>query len=118
MDNCKKASRLNPKLRYQVRLGTLDIELWTKNVEEIQYMKTPLLEFGMLPSIDGEGFQPMEDRAYQFKGNKRQRSQSPQQSTNKRFEATREDVNLDNTVQEEILLNSAMDQQDSCDITL
>ena len=61
MNNCKKAHRFNPKHRYQIRLGNSDIELWTKNFDESQYLKTPLLEFGMLPPIEVEEFQPIEE---------------------------------------------------------
>ena len=106
MNNCKKAHRLNPKLRYQIRLGTTDIELWTKNFDEIQYLRTPLLEFGSLPPIEIHEFQPIEERTIQ--GGKRQRSESPQLVQNKRF-----NENLDGTLQEESLLNSAMDQQET-----
>ena len=107
LNNCKKAHRLNPKLRYQIRLGNSDIELWTKNIGEYQYMKTPIYEFGMLPPIDDDEFQPIDDRRSQ--GNKRQRSESPQTVQNKRFEANA----LNGTFTEEILLNTAMDHQES-----
>ena len=107
MNNCKKAHRLNPKLRYQIRLGNSDIELWTKNFDENQYIKTLLLEFGMLPPIEIEDFQPIDER--KSNGSKRQRSESPQLVQNKRFEGNI----IDGTVEDETILNSAMDQQDS-----
>ena len=61
----------------------------------------------MLPPIDIDEFQPIDERKSQ--GNKRQRSESPQIVQNKRFEGN----TLDGTIHDETLLNSAMDQQES-----
>ena len=61
----------------------------------------------MLPPIEIDEFQPMDERKSQE--SKRQRSESPQLVQNKRFEGN----TLDGTIHEETLLNSAMDQQES-----
>ena len=61
----------------------------------------------MLPPIDSDDFRPIDERISQ--GNKRQRSESPQIVQNKRFEGN----TLDGTINEDMLLNIAMDQQES-----
>ena len=40
------------KLRYQIRLGVNDIELFTKRVDDAFYVKVYLETYGVLPVID------------------------------------------------------------------
>ena len=44
--NCKEHKKTNPELRYQVKLGPHNIELWTKLLREPQYTKQPLTAYG------------------------------------------------------------------------
>merc|ERR1712105_65978 len=75
--NCKIAQKSNPQLRYQIRLGNHDIELWTKHLGEQYFLLTPLNEFGPLPSIGKElNVSPIRIRNSQKKS-KRDRSVSP-----------------------------------------
>merc|ERR1712240_954224 len=52
--NCKEAKKTNPDLRYQVKLGPDNIELWTKLLREPQYTKQELTTYGPIiePVID------------------------------------------------------------------
>ena len=52
--NCKEAKKTNPNLRYQVKLGPDNIELWTKLLREPQYTKQSLTAYGNIeePNID------------------------------------------------------------------
>ena len=56
IENCKEAQKQDINLRYQVRLGSKDIELWTKHVGENYFQKTPLFAFGDLPDIEKRNF--------------------------------------------------------------
>ena len=53
-NNCKEEKKKNPDLRYLVKLGQDNIELWTKQLREPQYSKQPLTVFGNIeePNID------------------------------------------------------------------
>merc|ERR1712240_472056 len=44
--NCNERRKINKDLRYMVKLGTDNIELWTKYLREPQYSKQPLATFG------------------------------------------------------------------------
>merc|ERR1712240_423335 len=44
--NCKEQRKKDKDLRYMVKLGTDNIELWTKHLREHQYTQQPLTTFG------------------------------------------------------------------------
>merc|ERR1712240_203775 len=53
-NNYKEKKKSNPELRYQVKLGQDNIELWTKLLREPQYTKRKLTVFSNIeePNID------------------------------------------------------------------
>ena len=53
-NNCKEQKIRNPNLRYQVKLGEQNIELWTKQLGEIEYKQVELTIYGQytLPKLD------------------------------------------------------------------
>merc|ERR1711873_381795 len=44
--NCNEQKKTNKDLRYTVRIGTDNIELWTKHLQEPQYSQQPLDTYG------------------------------------------------------------------------
>merc|ERR1712240_251050 len=44
--NCNERKKIDKDLRYMVKLGTDNIELWTKHLREPQYTQQPLATFG------------------------------------------------------------------------
>ena len=44
--------QLDRKLRYQIRLGVNDIELFTKREDDKFYVKVDFEKYGVLPDID------------------------------------------------------------------
>merc|ERR1712240_754436 len=53
-NNCKEAKKKNTDLRYMVKLGHNNIELWTKQLRDPQYSQQPLTVFGDIeePNIE------------------------------------------------------------------
>ena len=52
--NCWQARSSNKLLRTQIRLGTNDLELYTKQKNEFIWLKTPLTEFGEINDVELE----------------------------------------------------------------
>ena len=103
--NCKNAQKINPKLRYQVRLGTKNVQLFTKEVGDQYFRETPNTLFGPVPDIGYNKYSPIKERMLLLT-NKRPRSVSPQ-STNKQQRRT---LNADSSMElDQTLLNDAMD---------
>ena len=52
--NCNEQKKINKELRYIVKIGTDNIELWTKHPQEPQYSKQPLDTYGEIepPNLD------------------------------------------------------------------
>merc|ERR1712240_873462 len=52
--NCNERKKIDKDLRYMVKLGTDNIELWTKHLREPQYTQQPLTTFGEIeePNIE------------------------------------------------------------------
>ena len=105
LDNCKKGQNVNPNIRYQLRLGNKDIELWTKISDEYYYHKTLLNVFGDI-STDSNEFSPPHPRSKQTFSSKRMRSESP----DKPNKTSRNDEDMDDddisTILEEALINT------------
>ena len=105
LENCKQQQQKDQNLRYQIRLGRKDIELWTKYQGEKYFRKTPILAFGDLPEIEDDTFSPIKERSVQ--SIKRPRSQSPSvRNTHPRTSSLEEDRD------EERMLAAAMEQQE------
>ena len=49
--NCQHERQNNPNLRYQIRLGQVDLELQTKSKNDLYWQVTPLEAFGPLEPI-------------------------------------------------------------------
>jgi hypothetical protein len=88
--NCKKAREQNVNLRTQIRLGTDDLELYTKYKGEPYWQKTPVLEFGDLSDMtvkQSAQYSPIQQRKEQHLKRKSppspsSPSSSPSSSTN------------------------------------
>ena len=105
LSNCKEQQKIQPRLRYQIRLGNGDISLWTKEVGEPSYICTPITAFGSLPPIKFDGLLT--------KGTtKRMRSLSPPNTQNKR-QCNDGDSSIEIDNQDTTVLNLAMDNLDS-----
>ena len=102
--NCKIAQKSNPKLQYQVRLGTSNVQLYTKEVGDQFFRETPNALFGPVPDITKTKYSPIKERMI-LSTNKRPRSLSPE-SANKQQRLLNSDssMELDQTI-----LNDAMD---------
>ena len=100
LSNCKEQQKIQPRLRYQIRLGNGDISLWTKEVGEPAYICTPITAFGSLPPIENDGPTKMTT--------KRLRSVSPPNSQNKR-QCNDADSSIEMDNNDTTVLNSAMD---------
>ena len=102
--NCKIAQKANPKLRYQVRLGTSNVQLYTKEVGDQFFRETPNALFGPIPDIYKTKYSPIKERMI-LSTKKRPRSLSPQ-STNKQQRQLNSDSSMD---LDQTILNDAMD---------
>ena len=107
--NIKEAQKQDINLRYQVRLGSKDIELWTKHVGENYFQKTPLFAFGDLPDIEKKEFSPIKERDFQSSDRKRDRSESPEMPSKKGRASNYDQVfnNCDTKKDEEFLVTAA-----------
>ena len=90
---CKIQREINPKLRTQIRLGSNDIELYTKEINEPYWLKTPVLEFGPLPPIgyklktdQDKVFSPPKERGHVMSGsmNSKRQASSPRENDAKK----------------------------------
>ena len=90
---CKIQREINPKLRTQIRLGSNDIELYTKEINEPYWLKTPVLEFGPLPPIgyklktdQDKVFSPTKERGHVMSGsmNSKRQASSPRENDAKK----------------------------------
>merc|ERR1712240_494959 len=85
-NNCKEAKKKNTNLRYMVKLGHDNIELWTKQLRGPQYSKQPLTVFGDIeePNIQriitspNFGQSPPKGREKPYNYNKQQQQTTPQ----------------------------------------
>lgn len=102
IENCKKQQKIQPKLRYQVRLGYNDISLFTKEVGEKFYICTPIQAYGELAPIMDDNI-PKQGPS---NPNKRMRSASPPISTKRQCNDA--DSSLDDDT-----LNQVMDSLDA-----
>ena len=102
--NCKIAQKANPKLRYQVRLGTSNVQLYTKEVGDQFFRETPNALFGPIPDISKNKYSPIKERMI-LSTKKRPRSLSPESSNKQQRQ-----LNADSSMElDQTILNDAMD---------